>query len=84
MNETMAGLLQALILVLTFAIVGRSLMSWFPNAQQSPVGRFLFVVTEPILAPLRRIVPRLGMFDLTPTVAILILIALSYVVAGSI
>jgi YggT family protein len=84
MNENLAQLLQALIMVFTFAIVGRSLMSWFPNSQNSSLGRFLYVVTEPILSPLRRIIPRFGMFDLTPTVAIILLIVLSYVVAASV
>jgi len=84
MNESLAGLLQALILVLTFAIIGRSLMSWFPNSQNSPLGRFLFVITEPVLSPLRRIIPRFGMLDLTPTVAIIILIVLQYIVAASV
>jgi YggT family protein len=33
-------------------------------------------ITEPILAPLRRVVPRLGMVDITPMVAILVLFAI--------
>jgi len=55
--------------ILTFAILIRALISWFPIAPDSPLIRLLDDVTEPILAPLRRIVPRLGMFDITPIVA---------------
>jgi YggT family protein len=40
-------------------------------------------ITEPILAPLRRVVPRLGMIDITPLVAIIILQVLAQVVAQS-
>jgi YggT family protein len=40
-------------------------------------------ITEPILAPLRRVVPRLGMIDITPLVAIIILQVLAQAVAQS-
>ena len=58
--------------VLTFAIFIRVILSWFsprPNA----LTVILEKITEPILAPLRRIIPRAGMFDLTPLVAIILL-----------
>lgn len=84
MNETLAQLLLALIYVLIFAIIARSLMSWFPTAPGNPLVNFLFAVTEPVLAPLRRIIPRFGMLDLTPTVAIFVLIGLSHLVSASI
>ena len=38
-----------------------------------PVARVLYDITEPVLAPLRRIVPRIGMIDITPIVAILLM-----------
>jgi YggT family protein len=57
--------------VLIFAILIRALMSWFPIAPGSPLIRILDDVTEPILAPLRRVVPRLGMMDITPIVAMI-------------
>src|SRR5437762_11984274 len=62
-------LFQALIL----AIVARALLSWFNLGPSHPVVRILYDVTEPILAPLRRVIPRIGMFDITPIVAILLL-----------
>ena len=58
--------------VLTFAIFIRVILSWVsprPNALTVILGK----ITEPILAPLRRIIPMAGMFDLTPLVAIIIL-----------
>lgn len=57
--------------VLIFAILIRALMSWFPIAPGSPLIRILDDVTEPILGPLRRVVPRLGMMDITPIVAMI-------------
>ncbi|HUX85412.1 MAG TPA: YggT family protein [Chloroflexota bacterium] len=55
--------------ILTFAILIRALISWFPIAPDSAFVRLLDDVTEPILAPMRQVVPRLGMFDITPIVA---------------
>jgi YggT family protein len=58
--------------VLTIAIFIRVILSWIsprPNA----LTIILEKITEPILASLRRIIPRTGMFDLTPMVAIIIL-----------
>ena len=70
-----ADLLQIVdstILVLVFAIIGRSLCSYFMDPRNA-IYEFLYTITEPLLAPLRRIMPRMGMFDLTPMAAILLL-----------
>lgn len=69
--------------ILIFAILIDALISWFPIAPDSPIVRILDDVTEPILAPLRRVVPRLGMFDITPIVAMFLLeILQSVIVSG--
>jgi len=59
--------------VLTFAIFIRAILSWFPINASNPLVIVLFQITEPVLAPLRKVVPRLGMIDLTPLVAIIVL-----------
>lgn len=58
---------------LIVAIIIRSLMSWFTVDRNNFLVNFLHTITEPILAPLRRIIPRLNMFDLSPIVAIILL-----------
>jgi len=75
--------------VLTFAIFFRAILSWFTMNTRG--GGFLFSlhrvlsqITEPILAPLRRIIPLVGMFDITPIVAILLLQIIGMVVASQI
>ncbi|EUJ19695.1 YggT family protein [Listeria aquatica] len=45
------------------------LMSWFPGARDSKIGRFLGRIFEPILEPFRRIIPPIGMFDISSLVA---------------
>ena len=64
---------QVLFQVLTLAIFARVLLSWFPINPASPVVQILNEVTDPILRPLRRIVPPLGMLDLTPIVALVLI-----------
>ncbi|MFA4837489.1 MAG: YggT family protein [Dehalococcoidia bacterium] len=59
--------------ILMFAIVMRSIMTWFPMSSGNRFVVALYQITEPILEPLRRIVPKIGMIDLTPMAAILIL-----------
>ena len=73
------SLVGMLIQGLIFAIFIRSLISWFPIARESLIVRGLDLVTEPVLEPLRRLIPRIGMIDITPMVAIIVLAVLQAV-----
>jgi YggT family protein len=64
---------QILFTVLVWSIIIRALLSWFNFSPSHPVHTFLRDITEPILEPLRRVVPRIGMIDITPIVAIILL-----------
>jgi len=59
--------------VLTLIILLRSLMSWITPGQTNLFTQVLFQITEPILGPIRRIMPKFGMVDFSPVVAIVIL-----------
>jgi len=59
----------------------RAILSWFAMDPRNPLIEVLDQITEPILAPLRRIVPRLGMIDITPLVAIILLQVLAQAVS---
>ncbi|HZR98057.1 MAG TPA: YggT family protein [Chloroflexota bacterium] len=65
--------IDLLFTALIFAIIARALLSWFNLGPGNPLVRVLNDVTEPILAPLRRVIPTIGMIDITPLVAILLL-----------
>lgn len=65
--------LSILLTVLYVAILARVLLSWFPINPSNPLVRLLWDITEPILAPLRRVIPRIGMFDLSPLAAFLVI-----------
>lgn len=65
--------ISILFAVLEFAIIARALLSWFNLSPSNPLVRILYDLTEPILAPLRRVIPLIGMIDITPIVALLLL-----------
>jgi YggT family protein len=67
------SLLQQLIQVYSWALFIFILMSWFPNARESSIGQFLAKICEPYLEPFRKIIPPLGMMDISPSVAFLVL-----------
>jgi YggT family protein len=71
--EFLLYFVSTLFFILQFAIIIRALMSWFNPSPENPIVRLVMEITEPVLAPLRRIVPRIGMIDITPIVAILLL-----------
>jgi YggT family protein len=63
------GEVYILILIL------RAVLSWFPYSADSrlnPVRRLIMTVTEPVLAPFRRIIPPVGMIDISFLVAIIV------------
>lgn len=63
-----------LVYALTAAIFLRAIFSWFvPPGSDNVIMRFLRDVTEPVLAPLRRVLPSMGMLDLSPFVAMILL-----------
>jgi YggT family protein len=64
---------ELLLQILWIAILIRVLLSWFPIDQNNPIIKVLFEITEPVLAPFRRVIPRIGMFDLSPLAALLVI-----------
>ncbi|MEE8337083.1 MAG: YggT family protein [Dehalococcoidia bacterium] len=72
--DSLIGLVQLGIQVLIFAIFARSIITWFPIDRSGPIVGALNAITEPVLDPLRRIVPRIGMVDISPMIAIFLLI----------
>lgn len=65
--------IQFFVIALWLVILGRVLMSWVNPRMEGALGRFLFDTTEPLLAPIRRILPSTGMIDLSPLVLLLVL-----------
>jgi len=65
-------------------IVLRVILSWVASpVSRNPLVQLVRQVTEPILAPIRSILPRTGMFDLSPMVALFAIYALQSLIAGA-
>lgn len=78
-------LVYNLIRLYSLVIFGRIILSWFPISRGSPMESIysaLYAVTEPVLGPVRRALPPLGGFDLSPIVVIFGLQLLGSLVVG--
>jgi YggT family protein len=59
---------------LTLAIFVRVILSWIPNARLPfGLGEFVWKVSEPILAPIRRAMPFFGGIDFSPFIALIVI-----------
>ena len=71
---TVAHIVGYMITFLGYAILIRSLLSWFPIDREGPVVQALAAITDPVLEPLRRVIPPIGMIDITPMIAMFALL----------
>lgn len=70
---TLYRLIDTLFWIMNAAILLRVLFSWIRLDPYNPLVRLIGQITEPILAPLRRVMPTFGGLDITPMVALIIL-----------
>lgn len=59
--------------VLNLAIVARILLSWIPVDRNNRLVVFLYEITDPILGPIRRVMPSMGGLDLSPMIALILI-----------
>jgi YggT family protein len=76
MTEVLVNFVLLLTTILTLLILARVVISWVMPTGGGEVVAFVYSATEPILAPIRNLLPRMGGFDLSPMIAILILQAI--------
>ena len=69
--------IRFLCYLLAILIIARSVLSWFSPRPTNILTVYLYKVTEPLLIPLRRIIPRTGMVDFSPLAAIFLLYLIS-------
>ncbi|MCH7786012.1 MAG: YggT family protein [Chloroflexi bacterium] len=68
--------------ILYAALIGRVILSWINVSPSNPISIFIFQVTEPILAPIRRLLPKMGTLDLSPMIAILLITVIKSFILG--
>ena len=76
MTQFLFVFLQMLVAALWLLVLARVLLSWVNPGFSGPIARFIFETTEPLLAPIRRVLPQSGMMDFSPFVLVLILAVL--------
>ena len=79
---TAVALIDYLFNAILIAIFVRAILSWFPVNRENPIVAVVFQITDPLLAPARRIMPRTGMIDLSPMVTIIALFIIREVLRG--
>jgi YggT family protein len=82
-TSTLATFISILGTVLSLAIIIRALMSWVMPVDGGSFTRVLIDITEPILAPIRRILPPLGGIDFSPLLAIILINVITSVLSNS-
>lgn len=69
--------LNLLLTLYSIILILRVLISWMRlDPYTNPIARFLYTVTEPLLEPIRSVLPPTGMMDFSPMVALILIIAL--------
>jgi len=66
-------IVSRLITFYSYALIIYIFMSWIPNARETSIGVFLARICEPYLEQFRKIIPPIGMIDISPIVAIFVL-----------
>lgn len=84
MANPLIDIIQFAVNVFTLLIIAGALISWFQPDSNHPVVRFLSRVTEPILSPIRRLLPPMGGMDFSPLIAIVGIQILERVLIGMI
>lgn len=83
MITVLGFVLYGLLSIYLLLIIIRIIFSWGMVSYTNRVMKFLVDVTEPLLGPLRRMIPPLGWLDISPMVAILIIWLFQAAVAGT-
>ncbi|MGD9738632.1 MAG: YggT family protein [Bauldia sp.] len=80
-----------LLRLYVYVLIASAVFSWLyafgvinaRNQAVNVIGQFLYAVTEPVLRPIRRVLPNMGGIDLSPVVVVLIIIFIQMVIIGN-
>ena len=73
MAEVFLRLIGMAAYFMGWLIIARSLLSWFPDTRSHPIVDFIYQLTDPIILPIQKFVPRIGMIDISPMLAVIAL-----------
>ncbi|HUQ43413.1 MAG TPA: YggT family protein [Candidatus Limnocylindria bacterium] len=69
----LVNFLRFVLIGLELVILARIVLSWVDPTGRSPFASFIMQTTEPILGPIRKMLPRTGMIDWSPLIVLLVL-----------
>lgn len=62
------------IMIYTYILLARIILSWVPHdPRRNPIIFWIYRVTEPVLGPARKLIPPIGMVDVSPIVVFILL-----------
>ncbi|MCU5745726.1 YggT family protein [Staphylococcus sp. SQ8-PEA] len=67
------SIILILVRIYSFGMLIYFLLSWLPGARENALGQFMAKIYEPYLEPFRRIIPPIGMIDISSIVALIVL-----------
>lgn len=77
MNGSVLEFIGFILQIFAYLVIARALSTWFPNARQYTIVQLLYQITDPVMIPLSRLIPRIGMIDLSPTILVFGLLFIS-------
>ncbi len=78
------GVIATLLEAIGFLLVARALTSWFPDLRRYQIVQLLWEVTDPILEPLRRVIPPIGGIDLSVMIIVISIFTLAELLRASV
>jgi YggT family protein len=82
--EALAALLHLVLNVYIWVLIARAIISWVNPDPFNPIVRFLYRITEPVLRPVRNLLPLRGLgLDLSPMIVLLIIYVLDRFLVSS-
>jgi len=80
-GDILAETVITILRIYTYIILARVLMSWVIRDPNNPFFRFIYSITEPVLSPIRRILPQMGL-DFSPIILYFIINFLIRILSG--
>ena len=82
MSDDFLQFIGWLLRIFGYLVVARALTSWFPDARRHPIVQLLYQITDPVMVPASRLIPKIGMIDISPMIVIILLFAISRQLTG--
>ena len=77
MDSAIIDIIATILQIIAYLLIARALVSWFPDLRRHQIVQLLFDVTDPIVEPIRKLIPPIGAIDLSLMITVFALFALS-------